>query len=165
MYDQKEEIEENKSCQSSHFLFYFERFLTSTKDLLFSSSTTFFLYDSSSERDKSFKNSKLKNIELINFTITTTITTFTILIITISISSINHSEKSQITEAQFVIRSTKSTKNVSFDWQLNSLISEKKRQFVIRSTESARNVNFDWQLNLISQMKEKNQKTLRNFSD
>ena len=151
----KKKLKKIKAVRAVIFFFYSERFSTSTKDFLFSSSNKLFFFDSSSERNESSKNSRLKNIELINFTITTTITIFTIFIIIISISSINHSKKSQITKAQFIIRSAESTRNVNFDWQLNSSISEKKRQFVIRSTESAKNVNFDWQLNLISQMKEK----------
>ena len=95
--------------------FHSERFSTSTKNFFFSSSNTLFLFDSNSERDKSSKNSKFKNIELVNFIIITTISIFTIFIIIISISFMNHSEKCQITETQFVIRSTKSAKNVSFD--------------------------------------------------
>ena len=122
MYDQKEETEKKiKTVKAITFSFYSERFSTSTKDLFFSSSNTFFHFDNNSERDElhknqEFKNSKLKNIELTNFIIITKtfITTFTIFMIIILISFINHSEKSQITEAQFVIRSTKSAKNVSF---------------------------------------------------
>ena len=163
----KKKLKKIKTVKTITSLFYFERFSTSTKDLFFSSSNTLFSFDSSSEKNKLFKNqkfkdsklknSKLKNIESINFiiTTTTTFTIFTIFMIIISISFINHSEKSQITKAQFIIRSTKSARNVSFDWQLSSSISEKKHQFVIRSAESTKNVNFDWQLNLISQMKKK----------
>ena len=167
----KKKLKKIKVVKAVTFLFYSERSSTSTKDFFFSSSNTLFLFDSSSERDElsknqKFKNSEFKNIELINLTITTTISTIlTTLMIIISISSINHSEKSQITEAQLVTRSAESVRNVSSDWRLSSSISEKKHQLVTRSAESAKNVNIDWQLNLISQMKEKNQKTLRDFSD
>ena len=167
----KKKLKKIKTVKAVILFYYFERFSTSTKNLFFSSSNTLLSFDSSSKRNESFKNqefknSRLKNIELINLIIIiTTFTIFTIFMITISISSINHSEKSQITEAQFVIRSAESVKNVNSDWQLNSSISKKKRQLVIRSAESAKNVNSDWQLNLISQMKKKNQKTFRDFSD
>ena len=167
----KKKLKKIKAVKAVISLFYFERFSTSTKDLFFSSSNTLFFFDSSSERNELFKNQKLKNsehknIELINFIIIiTTFTILTILMIIISISFISHSEKSQITETQLVTRSAESVRNVNSDWQLSSSISEKKRQFVIRSAKSAKNVNSDWQLNLISQMKKKNQKTLRNFND
>ena len=165
----EKKLKKIKIVKAIIFLFYFERFSTSTKNLFFSLLNTLFLFDNNSERDKSFKNqkfknSKFKNIELINFIIITTIfiTIFTTFMIIISISFINYSEKPQIKKVQLVIWSTKSTRNVSFDWRLSSSISEKKHQSVILSTE---NVSFDWQLNLISQIREKNKKTFRNFSD
>ena len=117
----KKKLKKIKAVKVVTFLFYSERFSTSTKNLLFSSSNTLFFFDSSSERNElsknqEFKNSKFKDIELINFTITTTIfTIFTIFMITISISFINHSEESQITETQLVTRSAESVRNVNSD--------------------------------------------------
>ena len=118
----KKKLKKIKIVKAITFFFYFERFSTSTKNLFFSSSNTLFSFDNSSERNElsknqEFKNSEFKSIESINFTIIiTTFTIFTIFMITISISFINHFKKSQITKAQFVIRSTESAKNVSFDW-------------------------------------------------
>ena len=117
----KKKLKKIKAVKAIIFLFYFERFSTSTKDFFFSSSNTLFSFDNSSEinelfKNQELKNSRLKNIESVNFIIITTIfTIFTIFMITISISFINHFEKSQITETQLIIRSTESVKNVNSD--------------------------------------------------